>query len=245
MAIAVMVEGRHPVHGLTPFADGFLTSRGTFQKYLSPHEFRAFVRQALYIEPVAVAPGIVLVFRDPETEQEFLYRRRSRPPMPSEILASTALARRAARLREPLSERLSPILDQLWAKAMELGRNPDPDEIPEIVEVLSKWNVSVSLAMGWCRSVFDEPQLETGARRKRDDLLVHFALGAFSGSRAFNTLPLTLLRDVRSFFGSFGALSPRHADSYSRWAPMACGRSMRVVRTIRAHPSLEGIPLSF
>jgi DNA phosphorothioation-associated putative methyltransferase len=59
--------------------------------------------------------------------------------------------------------------------------------------------------MGWCRSFFNEAQLEAGARRRRDDLLVHFALGAFSGSRAFNTLPLSLRRDVRSFFGSFTA----------------------------------------
>ena len=31
MAVAVMVEGHYPVQGLTPFADGFLTSRGTPQ----------------------------------------------------------------------------------------------------------------------------------------------------------------------------------------------------------------------
>src|SRR5690348_15439080 len=59
--------------------------------------------------------------------------------------------------------------------------------------------------MGWCRSFFTQALLEQSARRRRDDLLVHFALGAFSGSRAFNTLPLTLRRDVRHFFGSFGA----------------------------------------
>src|SRR4029077_6261906 len=59
MDVAVLVEGLYSVEGLTPFADGFLTSRGTFQKYFSPHELRAFVRQALDTEPVAVAPGIV------------------------------------------------------------------------------------------------------------------------------------------------------------------------------------------
>ncbi|WP_051390333.1 DNA phosphorothioation-associated putative methyltransferase [Bradyrhizobium sp. Ec3.3] len=200
MAVAVMVEGHYSVEGLKPFADGYLTSRGTFQKYFSPHELRNFVRHTLDTGPVAVAPGIVFVFRDPEAEQEFLFRRRSRP-VPSELLISRALRRP----HQPLPERLRPVLDQLWARAVELGRGPETDELAEIADKLARSNVSIARAMGWCRSLFDEAQLESGARRRRDDLLVHFALGAFSGSRAFNTLPLTLRRDVRHFFGNFGA----------------------------------------
>jgi DNA phosphorothioation-associated putative methyltransferase len=216
MAVSVMVEGHYSVHGLKPFSDGFLTSRGTFQKYFSPHELRAFVRQALDIEPVAVAPGIVFVFRDPDTEQEFLFRRRSRPAVPSELMVSTSVGPRAVRSRAPLPERLRPVLEQLWAKAVELGRVPEPDEVPAIVDSLCRSNVSVSRAMGWCHSFFDESQLERGSRRRKDDLLVHFALGAFSGSRAFNTLPLTLRRDVRSFFGSFSAAqSAAHRTLFS------------------------------
>jgi DNA phosphorothioation-associated putative methyltransferase len=203
MAVAVMVEGHYSVDGLKAFADGYLTSRGTFQKYFSPHELRSFVRQTLDAEPVAVAPGIVFVFRNPETEQEFLFRRRSRP-VPSELLTATSrVVRPAFRPHQPLPERLRPVLELLWAKAVELGRTPEADEVAEVANSLARSNVSIARAMGWCRSVFDEGQLESGARRRRDDLLVHFALGAFSGSRAFNTLPRTLRRDVRSFFGSF------------------------------------------
>jgi DNA phosphorothioation-associated putative methyltransferase len=205
MAVAVMVEGHYSVEGLNPFADGYLTSRATFQKYFSPHELRSFVRHTLDTEPVAVAPGVVFVFRDPETEQEFLFRRRSRPA-PSELLSATSrVLRPAVRLHQPLPERLRPFLEQLWAKAIELGRTPEADELAEVAEGLARSNVSIARAMGWCRSFFDEAQLEIGARRRRDDLLVHFALGAFSGSRAFNKLPPTLRRDVRRFFGSFGA----------------------------------------
>jgi DNA phosphorothioation-associated putative methyltransferase len=203
MAVAIMIEGHHSVQGLKPFADGYLTSRGTFQKYFSPHELRAFVRAVLDTEPVAVAPGIVFVFRDPEAEQEFLFRRRTRS-VPSELLF-VATPRQEARWRQSLSEGLRQVLEQLWAKATELGRAPEPDEAPGVVATLSGSNVSISRAMDWCRSTFDEVQLERAARKRKDDLLVHFALGAFSGSRAFNTLPLQLRRDVRYFFGSFGA----------------------------------------
>jgi DNA phosphorothioation-associated putative methyltransferase len=205
LAIAVMVEGHYSVDLLKPFGDGFLTSRGTFQKYFSPHELRTFVREALGIEPVAVAPGIVFVFRDPDTEQEFLFRRRRRVQLSGAFRLPLA-ARRTASPTDFLPERLQPVLEQLWAKSIQIGRLPEPDEVPEITESLSRSNVSIQRALGWCRSFFDEKLLEIGARRKREDLLVHFALGAFSGSRAFRTLPLSLRRDVRFFFGSFASI---------------------------------------
>jgi DNA phosphorothioation-associated putative methyltransferase len=203
MAVAVMVEGHYSVQGLKPLFDGYLTSRGTFQKYYAPHELRAFVRKALNTEPVAVAPGIVFVFRDPEVEQEFLFRRRCRPSPSGNLFARSAKPA-SVRIKEPLTERLWPVLEQLWTKAVELGRPPEPNETPDVVELLARSNVSIARAMGWCRSAFDERQLETNALRKKDDLLVHFALGAFSGSRSFNSLPLSLKRDVKCFFGSFG-----------------------------------------
>ena len=204
MAVSVMVEGHYSVQGLKPLFDGYLTSRGTFQKYYAPHELRAFVREVLKTEPVAVAPGIVFLFRDPEAEQEFLFRRRRRRASLSGILFARSSRSASVRIKEPLSERLRPVLEQLWTKAVELGRAPEPDETPDVAELLARSNVSIARAMGWCRSAFDEHQLETNALRKKDDLLVHFALGAFSGSRSSSSLPLSLRRDVKWFFGSFG-----------------------------------------
>src|SRR5262245_61297509 len=62
-------------------------------------------------------------------------------------------------------------------------------EIPDIPDRSATMNVRFGLEADICTA-------------KRH---VHFALGAFSGSRAFNTLPRALRRDVRHFFGSFGA----------------------------------------
>jgi hypothetical protein len=121
--------GSSRVQGLTPFTDGFLTSRGTFQKYFSPHELRALVRDALDAEPVAVAPGIVFLFRDPEAEQEFLFRRRTRHA-PAEIVFAQSPRPRMDRAAVPLPERLRPVLEQLWARAVQLGRAPEAEESP-------------------------------------------------------------------------------------------------------------------
>jgi DNA phosphorothioation-associated putative methyltransferase len=206
MSVAVMIEGHYSVEGLKPFADGYLTSRGTFQKYFSPRDFRTFVKEKLDAEPVAVAPGVVFVFRDPEAEQEFLFRRRSRPSPNTLPTAISRPARPPSPPRQRLPERLRPLLETLWTKAIQIGRPPEADEIGPLADELSRSNVSIERALAWCRTLFDETSLVTGAKRRKDDLLVHFALGAFSGSRAFNTLPLTLRRDVRHFFGSFGAV---------------------------------------
>ncbi|GEC56969.1 hypothetical protein BEL01nite_60120 [Bradyrhizobium elkanii] len=216
LSVAVMIEGHYSVQGLTPFGDGFLTSRGTFQKYFSPYELRAFVRDSLGVEPVAVAPGIVFVFREPDAEQEFLFSRRSRTPSPITLRLAPAARGRVTRPIEPLSERLRPILEQLWARSVHIGRIPERDEIPELYSDLAKSNVSIERAFGWCRSIFDQSLLEVGAGRRRDELLVHFALGAFSGSRAFKTLPLPLRRDVKLLFGSFAtAKSEAHRFLFS------------------------------
>jgi DNA phosphorothioation-associated putative methyltransferase len=204
MAVAVMVVGHYPVDGLTQYRDGFLTARGTFQRFYKAGELRDLVRDTLNVEPVAVAPGIVFVFRDGAMEQEFLFRRRTRHSVPR-IVFQPSPRTRLPKPVEPLSERLRPALEQLWKKAVELGRQPDVEELAEIREALASSNVSIDRAMKWCRTIFDEAQFEEGGKRRRDDLLVHFALGAFSGSRAFNSLPSSLRRDVRQFFGSFAS----------------------------------------
>jgi hypothetical protein len=54
-----------------PYADGFLTSRNTFQKYFSQTEFKDFLEQVLHHEAFLVGPGVALVFKDKDLEQRF------------------------------------------------------------------------------------------------------------------------------------------------------------------------------
>lgn len=58
------------------FRDGVLTARGTFQKYYSQAELRAFLEDHLDREPVAIAPGMFFLFREDEDEQAFLVNER-------------------------------------------------------------------------------------------------------------------------------------------------------------------------
>jgi DNA phosphorothioation-associated putative methyltransferase len=92
LVVSVMLANQNDVGGQR-FRDGVMTRRGTFQKYYTQGEIKAFLESALDEEPIPVAPGVLYVFRDKEAEQRFLvdrYRsRRSR-------LRGTAAARHFA-----------------------------------------------------------------------------------------------------------------------------------------------------
>lgn len=134
-----------------PYRDGFLTSRNTFQKYFSQSELKDYIEQALHRDAFMVAPGVALVFASTEAEQRFSagrYRRKNvalrllvtrvpRPVKPKTI--------REVKTREPRPPRLSrseqqfaaarPLLDELWAATLDLGRTPEADEVTNLAAI--------------------------------------------------------------------------------------------------------------
>ncbi|WP_176225066.1 DNA phosphorothioation-associated putative methyltransferase [Methylomagnum ishizawai] len=71
LVVSAMLANPEAVRG-TPYGDGVLTSRNTFQKYHTQPELRAYLAEVLDEEPVAVGPGIFYVFKDKDAEQRFL-----------------------------------------------------------------------------------------------------------------------------------------------------------------------------
>ena len=72
---------------LVRYQDGFLTSRGTFQKFYDQAELRTFIDSTLDVSCVPAAPGVFYVFRSTDDHQSFLarqYRRRLSTPKRSE-----------------------------------------------------------------------------------------------------------------------------------------------------------------
>jgi hypothetical protein len=72
LVVSVMLANQNDVGGQR-FRDGVMTRRGTFQKYYTQGEVKAFLESALDEQPIPVAPGVLYVFRDKEAEQRFLY----------------------------------------------------------------------------------------------------------------------------------------------------------------------------
>lgn len=203
LIVSVMIVGAVPLDGLRPFGDGYLTSRGTFQKYYQHAEIRAVLARAVGVEPVALAPGIFVAFRAPEDEQEFLLERR-RGRRSSTSGYATGRSRKAVIARPELHERIQAALAAMAEFALRRGRLPHAEEMPSSVhDVLARERVSFARAVDTCvASTLDCDAFEQAGRDSREDLLVHHALGALNRTKSAARPSPSMVRDIRTHFGS-------------------------------------------
>ena len=73
------------------FADGYLTSRGTFQKFFEQHELKNWIDQTLGTPSLAAGPGVFYVFRSDEARSGFLASRQRRQVVVPNRAADRAL----------------------------------------------------------------------------------------------------------------------------------------------------------
>lgn len=106
------------------FADGVLTASGTFQKFYTHEELKAWVETHLNGHVRTAAPGILYVFRKRSTEQQLLARQ-----------TRSGHNRRRA-IAEILSDRHASTLNPLQAFVTEHRRLPNPTEIATSAELV-------------------------------------------------------------------------------------------------------------
>jgi DNA phosphorothioation-associated putative methyltransferase len=206
LCVSVMLQGKYSTAGQKPYRDGYLTSRGTFQKYYEQQELQSFVADVTGEKPLAFAPGVVAVFRDKDLEQEVLLRRRSRafvevglprPPRRERVVVA----------RPELRERIGPAIDALRPRAILLGRLPDQEEASaEALACLLENRVSWPRAMDLLREdLAADEAFVLAARLRREDLLVHLALMQFPGAPKYRHLPRSIQADLKAFFRGHSA----------------------------------------
>jgi len=191
-------------------ADGHLTTRGTFQKYFSQAELRAYVAEVLGREAVTVGPGLVFVFRSDEEEQAFLARRQRRAVNAIDGSVGMPLPPAKARAagRTSAYARHQDLLDAFWSATLDLGRLPEADEF-------GRWD-ELSAALGSPRRALaalphpgKQLELAEAAERRSEDMLVYLALNLFDRRASLRSLPPAVQRDIRAFFGSHKAALER------------------------------------
>ena len=207
LSVAVMPLGKYAFDGLRPYGDGYVTTRGTFQKYFAQQELRDFIADTLGEAPVAFAPGIFVVFRDKDLEQEVLFKRQARDIIRPVGWRAPERVRRAVAARPELAERIRAELETLWTAIAERGRILDVEEFPDALrERLRLANVSPARATDLCLAdPSTRDNLAAVASARREDLLIHLALTLFPGAPRYTTLARSIQRDVRAFFGSHAA----------------------------------------
>jgi DNA phosphorothioation-associated putative methyltransferase len=205
LCVSAMLSSNASLRGRR-YRDGILTTRNTFQKYYEQHELQNFIELVLDEQAIPAGPGIFLVFRDPMLEQKFLLRRHTDATRAPRLLAirekriSKPSAHIVPAAKEETPER-SRLVRLLWTRALELGRAPEEDEVPEAPLLTAEFG-SWRRSLQFMASKFDERELEAAATQKRDELRVMFALEAFGRKQPFRAFSAGLQRDIKTFFGS-------------------------------------------
>ena len=192
----------------TEDGDGTRTAAGTFQKFYTQTELRAWADETLPDDApptVPAAPGVLLVFRDPARRQGFLasryVRRRAVPKV-----------RQSDRLFEEYRALLYPLMDF----HADRGRLPAGTETAAFAEVAEAFG-SLKRAFGVVKRVTGSEQWERHQAARRDELRLYLALSRFDdatseksrrrriGRPRLSELPEDLRHDVRAFFGAYAA----------------------------------------
>lgn len=173
-----------------PYADGYVTGKGTFQRFYGQEELRAWIETTLGVQAVAAAPGIFYVFRDERDVQAFRARQVRRETRPR------------VRVSEALFESHREILESLCAFVDDRGRLPEASELAEAEEIVSVFG-SIRAAFSVVRRVTGDDRWSMARTTAERNLLVFLALAAFGGRPKMSDLPDDLQRDIKSLFGSY------------------------------------------
>lgn len=127
-----------------PYLDGRLTGNGTFQKYYTPEELKAWIESTLSETAITAAPGICYVFRDPGAAQQLLARHSRETSRPRRGIAEL--------LREQHATILNPVEEYVRANR----RLPAPTDVPDSADLID--------VFGSVRGAFTVIRQATGAQ---------------------------------------------------------------------------------
>jgi len=196
--VSAMLANESYLDQFTPYKDGVITSRNTFQKYYTQAELKAYIERVLEEEPIAASPGVFYIFKDKELEQHFLQSRHKRNYQWQQLTAPKPVSEEQARL---LFTQHKVLLESFWLSCLAYGRVPADDEFEQsdkIKEIIGSNKKALKLVTDW----FGLEELELASNMRKEDLIIYFALGMFEGRKAYTHLPDDLKRDIKSFFNT-------------------------------------------
>lgn len=190
LVVSARLDWDIAAHQATPLADGFVTARGTFQKFYSHDELRGWIETTLGTEAHAAAPGVFYVFRADDARETFLLR-----------IAARSF-RGAAGLPLALSEEDEAALIPLQEFLAERGRPPIQGELGGEGLLTERFG-SLKRAVRLAARESDPSAWEQAALSRQRDLLVYLALGTFRKRPPLRMLPPNVQADIRAFFGTY------------------------------------------
>lgn len=180
--------------GLVAYGDGIITRRNTFQKYYEQEELKVYIDQVLNVDSIPVALGIYFVFRDFRQAEAFrLSRFRSR--------ATTPKVKILLKRFEDYEDLLKPLMNFYT----ERGRLPVAGELENELELKAEFG-GFKRAFQVISQVTQSEDWEIISEKRRQDLLLYFALSKFSDRPQAKDLDLIRKEDIKALFGGYQQL---------------------------------------
>ena len=197
LVVSALVGSANHSGKAKPYKDGVLTSTGTFQRYFQTHELADLIEQSTKTKPIAVAPGIMFVFKDEELEQRFLARRIVR--------RQQNRVRPRIRSIDDLSIDAQNQADNYWQACVDLGRPASRSEAIDCDE-LFKIMPSAAQVFDVISKAKSLREFDAAREQRKEELLVEFALSQFGRRLFFKYFPDELKRDIQFHFGQYTIL---------------------------------------
>lgn len=191
LIVTARLKSESDIEGFGEFQDGYVTRLRTFQKFYEQQELREWIESTLGEAPIAAAPGVFYVFRDPNKREQFIasrYRRRIASPR--------------VRLSDTLFEDNQHLLQDLIGFVTDRGRLPELNEIASGHDLTGVFG-SLRRAFRVVRRVTSSEQWELIEKERQTDLLVYLALGRFPKRLKSSILPKAIQLDIRAFFATY------------------------------------------
>ncbi|WP_413698562.1 DNA phosphorothioation-associated putative methyltransferase [Psychromonas sp. KJ10-10] len=204
LVVSVMLANETYISQFTPYKDGVITSRNTFQKYFAQTEIKSYIERHLGEVAVTVAPGIFYIFRDKIAEQNYLqsrYKRHTHWKQLSspEPVNTQKIQKDQAKLLITQHESL---FNDFWQTCLQLGRIPANEEFQE-AESIKALTGSFKKTFSLLGELYDTSEFEQAQHKRKEDLLAYFAISLFEKRKPYTQQPEDLKRDIKALFGEY------------------------------------------
>jgi len=238
LVVAVMVAGESVISQFTPYKDGIITSRNTFQKYYSQGEIRYYIESSLNETAIAVGQGIFIIFKDKLEEQLFLSERQH-IKRDWKQKTQRQLALKTAPIKKDIIEKNIELFIDYWESTLELGRIPANNEF-EFSDQIRRLCGSHNKAHQALLKHFGNEIFKESSEKRKEDLIVYFALGLFEKRKPQSKMPEGLKRDIKAFFPSYQqALEEAREILFSVGSPLIIGEACDAAHELLGSGYLE------
>jgi DNA phosphorothioation-associated putative methyltransferase len=233
LVVSVMVAGESIISQFRPYKDGIITSRNTFQKYYSQGEIRYYIESSLDETAIAVGQGVFLIFKDKLEEQSFLSERQH-IKRDWKQKTQRQLSLKVKSVKKDIIEKHQELFTDYWDTTLELGRIPANSEFDfsdQIRRICGSHNKAhQALIKYFGEGIYTESQT-----KRKEDLIVYFALSLFEKRKAQSKMPENLKRDIKAFFTSY-----QHALEEARDTLFSVGNTATIGNAcLSAYENLE------